>query len=176
MITSISAVVAVDETGGLAKGKKIPWHVPEDIEHYQKLVSTGTILIGRASYELMIQNYPKNSKVLDSNLYVLTRNSDFKPQYGKAVVSPTTLIQRLVEQELPTDLYVIGGYSLYILMCPFYSHVDMTIVQGEYGCDKFFPIKYLNANFEIKMGKHLTESSAKYKADYIKYERIQQKV
>ena len=75
----IRDIVAVDERGGMAKGGKTPWFIPEDLTyfHEQSKRFGGNLLIGRGTYEAMKKGLVERHGVgawppAGRHLYVLT--------------------------------------------------------------------------------------------------------
>ena len=55
LVTPVNIIVAVDETGGFGKDGKIPWNFPEDLKHFQSITKGSTCIMGRKTYQDMLE-------------------------------------------------------------------------------------------------------------------------
>ncbi len=61
----LSIIVAVDEAGGYGKDGKIPWDIPLDRKHFQEVTAGGICIMGRRTYEDMVQMAEARDKVAE---------------------------------------------------------------------------------------------------------------
>ena len=185
----VSIIVAVDIRGGFGKGGKIPWHFPEDFKHFKDTTMGGICIMGRRTYDDILEMSGRDNKAiqtygevqgmgspaqppLDINTpilpgresYVLSRNEGFEPlgaKRGKGL--------RQVVEELPRDdtreIFVLGGEKLFIEALGWANKIYMTVIKGEYDCDRFFPIQVLSKRYKIDSGKEMDEM---YFIEYIR--------
>jgi len=170
----LNIIVGVDKAGGFGKDGKIPWHFPEDLKHFKEVTKDSICIMGRKTYEDMLEMVKarqkkkrKVSKILPSrHCIVLTRQENYKAE-GADVAS--SLIQAIAD--LPEDdkrpIFVIGGEKLFVESLPFVHTVYMTIVNDYYDCDRFFPLEYLTKKFRIAEGKTNDDE----KLMFMKYQR-----
>ena len=63
----LSIIVAVDEECGFGKEGKIPWNFSEDMKHFKEVTSGGICIMGRKTYEDMLEMVNKRHKQRISN-------------------------------------------------------------------------------------------------------------
>lgn len=156
-------VVAVDEAGGFGRDGKIPWHIPEDMKHFSELTKGHVCVMGRYTYNDMLDMTVKRFAAKESKLpivsilpnresYVVTTNKDYHTPGATRVDSLRTVQDRMRND--PRKLFVLGGYRMFIEALSWCKTVNITIIKGEpYKCDVTFPIHVLNKKFHIASGK-----------------------
>jgi dihydrofolate reductase len=167
MMKPLSLIIAVDETGGFSKDGKIPWHFSEDLKHFKLITSRNACIMGRNTYQdiydMIIARKLKNSKkdkpvkieeiLPGRECYVISHT--LKNVEGATVVPN---IRKAVESTKKNKIFIIGGERVYNESLPWVNRVYMSIIKGEYGCDRFFPVNYIYKNFNIVGGKKGSDS------------------
>jgi dihydrofolate reductase len=166
----INIIVAVDEAGGFGKNGELPWHFKKDFEHFKQTTKDAVCIMGRKTYEEIVEKSKarKTRKGKKTDLlpgrkcFVLTRNEDTKLEQG--CVRFGSLRDAVTEAEkLNKKVFVIGGEKLFIEAMTWTNTIYMTIVEGIYGCDRFFPIKALTKWYNIVDGKKVKEKDKELK-------------
>lgn len=155
-------IVAVDELGGFARDKKIPWNYPEDNKFFNETTKGHPCVMGRYTYEEMLQVYKKkNNSEDDSQIetvlperdcFVVTSDQNYNAP-GATVVPSLYGAVRSLERDDNRTIFVLGGYHLFVQALPLVDTIYMTVIHKEYKCDRHFPLQYLNDNFRIVDGK-----------------------
>ncbi|MDO5701160.1 MAG: dihydrofolate reductase [Bowdeniella nasicola] len=112
----------------------LPFHVPEDLAHFQRTTLGTTVLMGRATWESLPEaNRPLRGR---TNI-VASRNADY-PAPGATVVTDliTFLSQERWRRE---DLWVMGGAQIYRAALPFVERAMITEVDLRVNGDTFAP-------------------------------------
>lgn len=154
----LSIIVAVDQAGGFGKDGKIPWYFPEDLKHFQKTTKNTVCIMGRKTYEDMLEMVNKRrDEPLEGNktsilkgreCYVVTSNKDFNAPGATVVHSIRAAVQSLTEAD-KREVFVIGGERMYIEALAFTNTIYMSVVKEKsYDCDRFFPIDVINKKFK----------------------------
>ena len=176
-IAPLSIIVALDEDGGFAKDGKIPWinepWAKEDLKHFQEVTKGGVCIMGRNTYEDMLEimkGRGKKEKGIKEILpgrqsYVVTRNNAYKAIGAKVVHGIRDAVNDL-DQTDRREVFVIGGEKLFIEALAWTTTVYCTIINGDWNCDRFFPIKTLIDNYKI------VEGSKNEHMKFVKYTRI----
>jgi len=133
-VHKVNFIAAIDDRLGIAKSKpgtagKIPWHLPTDQKYFRDKLRNVPVVMGWNTF----------------------RANGFKP-YG---VGPNTVItdqpidtypgvqiihsvKEFFEQNTQ-DVWVAGGGQVFKQALPYATHLYLTRVQGDFGCDIFFP-------------------------------------
>ncbi len=162
-IPPIAIVACVDTHGGFGKAGKIPWNIPEDLEHFKNITTGGICIMGRKTYVDMLEmvqarnNKSGNTAPITDILpnrtsFVVTSDNTF----CSPGATPVTGIRAAIETLDMTDrrpIFVIGGYGMFIDAFTWADTIHLSIVKGEpYNCDKFFPIAVLDRWYDISAG------------------------
>lgn len=161
-VRPLSIIVAVDEEGGFAKEGKIPWSVPEDMKHFKKITNKHPCIMGRRTYEDMLKmrkerdkKAKRKNKLIGEILpgrkaIVLTTDKDYKAPGATVASGLTPAIQELKEGE---EVFVLGGYRLFIEALNWADKIYMSVIKGRFDCDRFFPLQLLNKHYRIADGE-----------------------
>lgn len=129
---TLVAAMAKDRLIG-AKGK-IPWEgkLPRDLEHFRAITMGHPVVMGSVTWDSLPPQYrPLHGRM---NI-VMAREDDFQ--------APGALIARDIAQVFKEtgdqDLMVIGGAEIFALFLPIATHLELTIVHGDFKGDKYFP-------------------------------------
>lgn len=158
----LSIIVGVDEDGGFGKDGKIPWYFPEDLKNFKKVTNNSVCIMGRKTYEDMLEMVKSHKKDKTKKLkeilpgrtcFVVTSNETLEPEGATAVRGIYAAIQELDEEDA-REVFVIGGQKMYIEALAWTETIYLTIVKGKtYDCDRFFPIDIINNKYKIVDGK-----------------------
>lgn len=177
---TFSIIVAVDEEGGFGKGGKIPWHFPEDFKHFQDTTKGSICIMGRRTYNEILEHAEKRwkkSKAKKKKLellpgresIVLSRNPELEVKGATLQPNLQAAIDSLKEDD-KRPIFIIGGEKLFTEALPRTDTVYLTVVKGlPYKCDRFFPVHYLKSNFKIDSG---TETDKLYFVNYTRTNRV----
>lgn len=171
----LNLIVAVDECGGFGKNGKIPWHYTEDLKHFQKVTKGAACIMGRLTYQdmydMIVARKEKNKKTKKPIQFkeILPGRDSYVVTRHKELMGVTTVnnIRRAVESTKKDRIFVIGGERMYTEALPFVNKIYLTLVKGDYNCDKFFPIDYVRKNFKITGGEKGSDNLL-----FIEYERV----
>lgn len=152
----ISIIAAIDKKRGLGKDNKLLWHLPSDLKRFKALTTGHSVIMGRKTFESIGKALPNRTNI------VITSQKDFKPQ--------DTIITSSFEDALGKagegEIFVIGGGQVYRQAIEKADKLYLTLVDGEFGADTFFP-DY--SGFTIVNSEEGEENGIKYK--YMELER-----
>ena len=124
---------AQDTNNAIGKNGALPWHFSEDLKNFKKLTTGNTIIMGRKTWDsLPIKPLPDRR-----NIVISSTNQKNVESYA----SIENCIESLSDDKEVSDVYIIGGVSVYKF---FYKHADtlhITFINKQYpDTDTFFPI------------------------------------
>lgn len=128
----ISIICSIARDRAIGKDNKLLWQIPEDLAHFKKITSGHVVLMGQKTYESIGKPLPNRTNVVISDDY------SFNPE---GVVVTRSLEEGLskareIEKE---EIFIIGGGSIYRQYLPMTDKLYLTIVEGDYDADTFFP-------------------------------------
>jgi len=129
---TISLIVALDEGQGIGKEGRIPWHISDDLKRFRRITSGHAVIMGRKTFESIGRPLPDRINI------VVTRQSDFSASGIKVADSPAAALALAREIE-SAEIFVIGGGEIYRTFLPLADRLYLTVVEGLYEADAFFP-------------------------------------
>ncbi|MFZ9115476.1 MAG: dihydrofolate reductase [Burkholderiaceae bacterium] len=134
-------VAAVASNGCIGRQNDLPWHLPEDLQHFKSVTRGGTVLLGRKTYESIVQRL---GRPLPGRYHlVLSRNTRWQPQpdHAQHVQTVQSIEQaiHLANERLADTLFVIGGAELYTATQDIADSAELTEVELLPEGDAFFP-------------------------------------
>jgi len=155
----------MDQKRGIGKDNKIPWHLKDDLIKLKRLTKDHVVILGRKTYDSMVFYYNKTGRPMPGKLYiVVTHDEGYKParENGQVAhsleeaikIANVILIRQLAEKNLQTrsfaknelaqddkkkEIFIIGGGQIFQQALPLADKLYLTIVEGDYNCDTFFP-------------------------------------
>ncbi|MFQ5648585.1 MAG: dihydrofolate reductase [bacterium] len=119
----------------IGKEGKLPWHISEDLKRFKRLTSGHTVLMGRNTFESILQ---RNGKPLPQRQNVVLTRTKTYPTYPEVLTfaSLEDALEGLADQR---TVFVIGGEQVFEKTLFLASRLELTIIEDEYQGDAFFP-------------------------------------
>lgn len=128
----ISIIAAISENRAIGKDNKLLWHIPEDMIRFKKITSGHPVIMGRKTYESMGKMLPNRINI------IVTRHSDYQVTGGFVFTSLPEAINFAKERD-SNEIFIIGGGEIYRQALPLADKLYLTVVQGNFEGDTFFP-------------------------------------
>jgi len=142
-MVKISVIAAVDKNNVIGLMGDIPWHIPEDLQHFRDTVKDHIIICGRKTAESLPKKYHnKDTIVISSKKWLdlgdcIVANSLFTA-IGKAK-------QKIAQENKPSTIYIAGGGTIYKDAVLLADELIITYVKEVHTGDTFFPeVQYSN--------------------------------
>jgi dihydrofolate reductase/thymidylate synthase len=170
-----SIIVAFDSQYGIGKKGGLPWHLPSDLKHFKEISATVTnpakknaVIMGRKTWESL----PEKFRPLPGRINMVLSKQG-KPVLPEGVLCAESLDQALEQLSSSNieNIFVIGGAQIYAyaLEHPSCQKLYVTHVQGEHGCDAFFP-PIPKQFFPISATEPQVENGISFQfSDYLRY-------
>lgn len=127
------AIVAMASNRVIGRDGTLPWHLPEDLKFFKKTTSGHAVLMGRKTYDSILQALgkplPNRRNLVVSRL--------MEPSPGVEVLRDPTELSRL--SGLTSPVYLIGGANLYEALLPRCDEILLTYISAAYEGDAHFP-------------------------------------
>lgn len=128
----ISLIAAISGKGALGKDNKLLFHIPEDLKRFKKLTSGHPIIMGRKTFESIGRPLPNRTNI------IVTRDMSYKA--ASCIVSHSLEEAFSIARSGDTDeIFIIGGGQIYSQAIKIADKLYLTVVEGEYEADTFFP-------------------------------------
>lgn len=137
----IKAILHADREWGIGKKNDLMFSLPADMKFFRQTTSGKTVVCG----ENTLASFPGGLPLKNRTHIVLSPN-----QEREDCIMVRSIEEALAKmKEATTDVYVIGGASVYRQMLPYCEEVLVTRVDAVGGAEVFFPNLDEDENFEI---------------------------
>jgi len=170
-----SIIVAFDAEYGIGKNGRLPWALPLDLKHFKE-ITTGTsspskknaVIMGRKTWESLPEKFrPLPGRV---NLVLSQEGRLVLPSGVLSAQSLDDALKQLSSPEIE-NIFVIGGAQIYAAAIehPSCRRLIVTHVQGQHGCDAFFP-PISRQFFPISASEQHQEAGISFQfSEYLRY-------
>ncbi len=130
----INIIAAVSDNLVIGKEGIIPWRIPEDMQRFKSLTVGHSVVMGRKTYD----SIPAKFRPLPGREnIVLTRDETYRET---GIVVAHSLDDALMKAlNYHPKIFVIGGGQVYAEAIHRADRLELTIVEGEFEGDTFFP-------------------------------------
>lgn len=130
----MNAIAVVSADWGIGRDNALLFHIPEDMRRFRALTEGGTVIMGRKTLETL----PGGRALPRRRNIVVTRDPGFVREGVQAAHSVEEIL-RLVSEEDPDRVWVIGGGEIYAALLPHCRICYLTRVYADQDCDTYFP-------------------------------------
>ncbi len=128
----MKAIVAVDSNYGIGKNNKLLFKIPADMKHFKCLTSGNIIVMGSKTFESIGKALPNRVNM------VLTKT----PRKYDRIVGIEAYnkddLNRILRLERDSDIFIIGGESVYKLYIDQIDEIYLTKLEKSYDADAHF--------------------------------------
>ena len=128
----VSIIVAVAQNNVIGRDNQLIWHITEDLQYFKKVTSGHAVIMGRKTFESIGRPLPKRTNI------IITQNRDFTAD-GCIVVHSLKESLEKAKETGETEVFIIGGGSIYKEALPFTDKVYLTRIHKDYEGDTYFP-------------------------------------
>lgn len=149
----VSIIAAFTQNRVVGSNGALPWYLPEDMKLFKELTSGQTVIMGRKTYESL----PAKFRPLPNrHNIVISRSLEAKG------IDVCPSIQEGLEKakSYGTEIFIIGGASIYEQALAYATKMYLSHVKKEYPGDTFFP-EYEEAEWEVSETKEFNDFTLK---------------
>jgi dihydrofolate reductase len=129
----VSIVVAIDSKRGIGKNNELLWHIPEDLKRFKQITSGHPVIMGRKTYDSIGRLLPNRTNI------IITRDLEYLIDGAIIVHSLEEAIDQASGKPGAEEIFIIGGGQIFAQALPLVHKLYLTIVEGDFGADTFFP-------------------------------------
>jgi dihydrofolate reductase len=136
----ISIIVAMDKNRLIGGENKLLWNIPGELKRFKEITTGHPIIMGRKTHQSIGRVLPNRTNI------IITRDPDYKVEGAivvnsleQAIKAAENVIATEVKQSEPPEIFVIGGGQIYQQALPLADRLYVTVVDGEYEGDTYFP-------------------------------------
>ncbi len=168
-----SIITARSKNGIIGRNSELPWRLKADRIHLRNLTKDKTVILGRKTYDSMIEYYDRSGKTMPAKTYVvITRNHTYTPSRQSAVVVYSIDEALAKAKQLGKEAFFIGGAHIYELALPFADRLYITEIDVELEGDTFFPHFDINEWKEVSQKKYLKDDENEFDYTLVILDRV----
>ena len=158
---TLALIAAVSANGVIGSDGKVPWYLPEDLEHFKRTTTGHTVIMGRKTFA-SIKSRIKKPLPNRTNV-VVTRQPDYQAPPGVEVYHDVA--SAIAAHTSEAEVFIIGGGEIYRQTIDqadvlYVTHVHQTVA-GETTFPPIDPVQWKKTD--------VLETDA---ATYVTYRRI----
>jgi dihydrofolate reductase len=123
------AIAAMAENRAIGNAGALPWHLPEDFEHFKRTTMGHVLLMGRKTWESIGQK-----PLPGREHWVISRSLESADQ-ARVFAS----LEAALAEKTDKTVFIAGGQEVYAQALPYCEAVILTQVKGQYDGDSFMP-------------------------------------
>jgi len=162
----ISLIAAMGRNRVIGDKGKLPWRMPADLKYYKSKIKGKTVIMGRKTFESM-GNKPLPNR---ANI-IITRDQNYKVEDAIVVHSAEEAIKEAEKISPDQESMVIGGSEIYKEFLPRANRIYLTIIDGEFEGDAFFPECGITEWKEVSYEEHERDKDNPYDYRFVVLER-----
>ncbi len=128
--TRIYLVAAVARNGVIGAHGKLPWRLPQDLQHFKRLTLGHPIIMGRRTWESLGRLLPDREHI------VVSRRAGYEAPGASVAASLPAAIALCAGEPVA---FVIGGAEIYAAALPLADGLVLTEIDRDYEGDTRFP-------------------------------------
>ena len=157
---SLAIIAAVAKNNVIGKSNSLPWYLPEDLKRFRQLTTGKTVLMGRKTFESVINKLGK--PLPNRKNVVITSQADYSVPEGVIVYND---LNKALNELKNDEVLISGGAKIYEQTIGLVNKLYITHINREVDGDVLFPKIDLNKWKKISEEKHDGFS-------FVEYERI----
>ena len=134
----VSFIAAMGANGVIGREGQLPWTLPGDLKRFRATTWGKPIIMGRKTFDSLGRALPGRTNI------ILTRQHDFHASGCRIAKSPTEALE-IARSETAEEAFVIGGSEVFQAFATRCDRLYLTIVDGEFEGDVFFPMSILES-------------------------------
>lgn len=172
----ITLIAAMDRQRAIGYQGQMPWHLPADLRHFQRLTLGKPVIMGRKTFSAIGHPLPKRHNIILTQNPAILASIDPEPRTNAAHNLTQVTVVRTPEDALcaagmVAEIMIIGGASLYARFMPQAQRMHLTCIEGEFPADTWFPAWNPKAWQEVDRSQHAADAQHRYAMHFVTLER-----
>ncbi len=159
---NITLIAAMTKHGVIGKNGQMPWHLPDELQHFKAVTIGKPILMGRKTFASIGRALPKRRNL------VLSQQANLALPGCEVYSSLNAALESISPDE---ELMVIGGATLYTQTLPLAQCIYLTLVDCEEVGDVYFPKLNLEEWQEISRQSYEADAANQYAFQIVQLRR-----
>ena len=159
----VAIVAAMDRDRLIGDGHRLPWRLPADLRRFKAITMGKPIIMGRRTHESIGRPLPGRRNI------VLSRRDGYTAPGCDVFPDLEGALAHCGESD---EAMVIGGAQIYALALPLATRMYLTLLDGRFAGDTWFPAYAANEWKEIAREEHPADDDAPCPYSFVDYERV----
>ncbi len=135
-LPEIVLIAAVAEKNRvIGRDGRLPWRLPADLRHFKRLTRGHPLVMGRATFASITDQF---GGLLPERRHLVLTSRGTLPGYPEVETFPS-IKDALRAVEGVERVFIGGGETVYAQFLPMADRLELTLVEGDYAGDTFFP-------------------------------------
>lgn len=147
----IKLIWCEDKNQGIAKNQKLPWNIPEELNHFKKTTLNQVVVMGYNTFLSIGKPLPNRTNIVLTKKHKNHLNAD---------VFIYSDLKKVFHDFASTDIYVIGGKKIYEQALEYANELIVSRLNKSYKCDLFLKLDL--ESFELKKVDKFDEFHVNY--------------
>ncbi|SEA04072.1 type 3 dihydrofolate reductase [Alkalimonas amylolytica] len=160
----ISMIAAMAHNRVIGLDNDMPWHMPADLQHFKRLTTGKTVLMGRKTYDSIGRALPnRRNLVISRQLAPESTDAEWFNSLDAALAATSA----------DEEIMVMGGAEIYRQCLPKAERLYLTEIDAELPGDTWFPDYLAVASWQLlREEKHPADSKNPYAYQFITLQRV----
>lgn len=165
-MSRVSIIAAMAHQRVIGLHNRLPWRLPADLSHFRRTTLGHAVIMGRKNYESI-------GKPLHQRLNIVLSSDPGYRAPGCRVVS--SLAEALDAAGDDPEIFIIGGALVYAQALPLAARMYLTLIDGEFAGDTWFPEYDEREWCEIVRTEHAPDADNPYRLSFLTLQRAWQR-
>jgi dihydrofolate reductase len=168
----VSIIAAMDRCGLIGDETGLPWHLPKDLRRFRAHTWGKPIIMGRSTFELIGKPLPGRLNI------ILSRNPEYNApgcRIARTLQEAQSIAQEYNASTGGDEVMIIGGGKVYAEALHLCDRLYLTVVDGQFKGDTYFPIRELLRHRWRPVGQpemHPSDEKNRYSHSFHIIERV----
>jgi dihydrofolate reductase len=134
----VSAIAAMDRTGLIGDGMKMPWHLPRDLRRFREYTLGKPLIMGRRTFQSLRSPLPGRLNI------VLTNSGSFSAEgcrVARSIEDALKIAEDYLDGIQGDEVMIIGGAIIFEATVALWDRLLLTVVDSKFPGDAHFPIE-----------------------------------
>lgn len=166
----VSAIAAVAENGVIGNNGDLPWHLPDDLKHFQRITKGHHVITGRKNYE----SIPAKFRPLKDRVNIVVTRSGSYSAPGAVVVGSLGAALEIAHLARESEAFIIGGGQIYreAMTLRMVDRLYLTLVHGTVEGDTHFPPLDPGEWEEVERTRHEADERHEHAFSFVVLRRV----
>ncbi|MBS1190778.1 MAG: dihydrofolate reductase [Rhodocyclaceae bacterium] len=160
----LTLVVAIAKNRVIGRDNQLPWHLPEDLQHFKAITQGHPVLMGRKTWESLP---PRFRPLPGRRNIVISRQAGYAAPGAEVAESIPAALALAGDEDVAC---VIGGADIFAATLPAADTLEITEVNLEPAGDTWFPAFSADEWREAARESHVSQGGIGY--SFVTYQRI----